>query len=610
MNKLYFGDNLHVLRKYVPDESVDLIYLDPPFNSKADYNVLFRAASGRGHRAQIQAFEDSWHWGDEAEEALDEIRSHGGAAASIVRALREALGPSDMMAYLVMMDVRLGELHRVLKADGSLFLHCDPTASHYLKIILDAIFGATNFRSEIIWRRSSSHNSATRQFGPVHDSILCFAKSESFRIRPVFTPHSRTATQKKFRFSDDKGAYRLNEIMGPGRRTGDSGEPWRGFDPGAKQRHWAIPESLRELLPDRGTGMRITQQLEWLLDAGEVVVSASGRPEYKQRMTAGVPLQDIWAFQPGTEGCLYGSEAAIDEDVRWLGSDAERLGYPTQKPLGILERIVASATDDGGLVLDPFCGCGTTVHAAQKLGRRWIGIDITHVAIQVIADRLQQWMPSAQFEIIGQPRDLAGAEELARLDKYQFQWWATWLCGGQPAGGGKKGADGGVDGTLEFATGRGRQDWGIISVKGGRNVGVDMVRQLEWAVRNEGATLGVLITLAEPTREMEKAAVTAGLVDLGGERYRRIQIRTIEQLLDGKAIESPYLLTTVQEAPAKSTRGAGNRVPLSPADALAQRNILLPISGGRSKDAQVSLPLDEPLLTAQPVSAPRRRRRA
>ncbi|MFN4112861.1 MAG: DNA methyltransferase, partial [Sphingomonadaceae bacterium] len=264
-NKLYFGDNLHVLREHIADGSVDLVYLDPPFNSNANYNILFKSPEGADSDAQIEAFEDTWHWNDNAESAFDDVmRSGNSDAFELLRAMRAFLGDNDMMAYLAMMAVRLIELHRVLKATGSLYLHCDPTASHYLKLLLDGVFGAVNFRSELIWRRSGSHNSATRQFGPVHDVILVYAKSDSFRLKPVKIPHTKSYIAGEFRYSDQRGAYRLNEIMGPGSRKGDSGKPWKGFDPTPKGRHWAIPESLRGLLPKRGEGLSLHEQLDAL----------------------------------------------------------------------------------------------------------------------------------------------------------------------------------------------------------------------------------------------------------------------------------------------------------------------------------------------------------
>ncbi|WP_238180357.1 site-specific DNA-methyltransferase [Methylobacterium haplocladii] len=552
------------------DETVDLIYLDPPFNSNADYSVLFTAKSARGHRAQIQAFEDFWRWGDEAEEALDEIRARGGSCAAIVRALREALGPTDMMAYIVMMAVRLIEMHRVLRATGSLYLHCDPTASHYLKLILDSIFGKHNYINEISWRRTTAkadYQQGAKHFPRTRDIIYRYCKDSSseYIYNQTFRPYDASYIASKYRHRDlDGRLYRLDNLTGPGGASkGNAFYSVMGVE-----RHWRYSRD----------------KMQSLIEDGRIIQTRPGTvPQYKRYLDEmpGVPVSDDW------------------DDIRPVNSQAhERLGYPTQKPVALLERIIETSSNPGDVVLDPFCGCGTAVHAAQKLQRKWIGVDITHLAIHVIADRLSRWMPLARFKIYGQPRDVAGAQALADLDKYQFQWWATWLAGGQPHGGGKKGADGGIDGTLEFATGRGEQNWGVVSVKGGKNVGVDMVRQLDAVIRNEGAAMGVLVTMAEPTREMERWAVTAGHVVLGNVRYRRIQIRTIEQLLAGQAIDAPHLLTTVQEAPAKSTRGAGNKVALSPADALAQRNMLLAITGGKAAGRQGALDLDEPALVS------------
>lgn len=539
---LFYGDNLAVLRESVADETVDLVYLDPPFNSQANYNVLFRNPTGEESQAQIEAFEDTWHWNDAAEFAFDDVMRSGNTdAAEMLRAMRTFLKENDMMAYLAMMAIRLIELHRVLKPTGSLYLHCDPTASHYLKVLMDGVFNPINFRSEIIWRRSSSHNSTTRQFGPVHDTLLCFARSDAHRLRPVLTPHVRGPTERKFRFSDAKGPFRLNEIMGSGRRTGDSGLPWRGYDPGQKDRHWAIPDSLRVLLPNAGEGMRTQDALDALLDAGEIVLSASGRPEYKQRMTAGVGLQDMWAFQPGTEGCLVGTKAAIDEDVKWLGSDAERLGYPTQKPLGLLERILRASSDEGDLVLDPFCGCGTAIHAAQKLERNWIGIDITHLAISLIEKRLNDAFPGIAYEVHGTPKDLDGARALANQDKYQFQWWAVSLVNAVPWGGKKKGADSGIDGIVYFKPDARDTQKAIVSVKGGATVNVSMVRDLAHVVEREGARVGIFITLASPTHPMETEAVKEGFYETEFGRFRKIQILTIAELFSGKRPQLPWL---------------------------------------------------------------------
>lgn len=555
-NHLYYGDNLDILRNNFADESVDLIYLDPPFNSQANYNVLFRAPSGQQSKAQIEAFEDTWHWNEHAEAAFDGVMHSGnGDAAEMLRAMRSFLKENDMMAYLTMMAIRLIELHRVLRPSGAMYLHCDPTASHYLKVLMDGVFEPLNFRSEIIWRRSSSHNSTTRQFGPVHDTILCYARSDAHRLRLVTTPHVKGPTERKFRFVDEKGPYRLNEIMGPGRRTGDSGKPWHGYDPSPKNRHWAIPDLLRSHLPNGGGGISIQEALDALLKAGEIVISGAGRPEYKQRMTAGVGLQDIWAFQPGTEGCLVGSPAAIDEDVRWLGSDSERLGYPTQKPVGLLERILRASSNEGDVVLDPFCGCGTTIHAAQKLRRQWIGIDITHLAISLIEKRLNDAFPGIEYIVHGTPKDIDGARALFTQDAYQFQWWAISLINAVPYGGKKKGADSGIDGFVYFKPDGKTTEKAIVSVKGGENVNVAMIRDMGHVVDREKAKIGIFITLTEPTAPMKTEAVKAGFYETPHHgKVRKLQILTIADLFAGKKPQIPFIdATSFKAAPREAT---------------------------------------------------------
>ena len=534
-NTLHYGDNLSVLRDEVGDATVDLIYLDPPFNSNANYNILFKSPEGHDSDAQIVAFEDTWHWNEAAEDAYGEVRKSGNTAAfELLSAMRRFLGENDMMAYLAMMAVRLLELHRVLKPTGSLYLHCDPTASHYLKLLLDAVFGPTNFRSEIVWRRSGSHNSATRQYGPVHDVILFYAKTDQFRLNPVLYPHSKGYIEGEFRYSDKRGQYRLNEIMGPGSRKGESGKAWRGYDPTPKGRHWAIPESLRSLLPNRGEGTSLQEQLDALDELGEIQFSSTGRPKYKQRPTGGVALQDVWAFQPGTEGCLYQDKNAIDSDVRWLSNEAEKLGYPTQKPLGLLERIIAASSDEGDVVLDPFCGCGTAVHAAQKLGRRWIGIDVTHLAVKLIEDRMHDAFPGLDFAVKGRPESLDAALDLARRDKNEFEKWAVTAIDGTPFRTGK-GADGGVDGLIYFngwdsVKEKLTDEKAIISVKGGSNVKVTWVGELLEPVERNEAAVGILLMAGNPTREMEKRAAAAGTYDLGEHgRFPRIQIITLAE---------------------------------------------------------------------------------
>ncbi len=533
-NALYYGDNLDVLRDSIASESVDLIYLDPPFNSQASYNVLFKGPSGKMADAQIEAFEDTWHWGEGAERAFSEVlASPYTQAAELLAAMRSFLGENDVMAYLAMMAVRLIELHRVLKPTGSLYLHCDPVASHYLKILLDSIFGPANFRSEIIWRRSPSHNKLSKQYGPIHDTILFLAKSEDAAFHPGQTAYTRSYIEDEFRLRDAGGRYRLNEVMGAGTRTGDSGKPWHGYDPTTRGRHWAISESIGEKLGFVADGMTVQEKLDALLGLGLIVLSKTGRPKYKQYPGTGVAYQDIWAYQPGTDGVLFDSPLGIDNDVKWLSNEGEKLGYPTQKPVGLLERIIEASSNPGDVVLDPFCGCGTTIHAAQKLGRAWIGINVTHLAISLIERRLKDAFPGIAFEVHGTPKDLESALDLASRDKYQFQWWAVSLVDARPYGGKKKGADGGIDGILFFRSDKDKTEKALISVKGGENVGVGMVRELISVVDREKAAIGVLISLALPTRVMEREASAAGLYETPFEKVPKIQIITLAELFQG-----------------------------------------------------------------------------
>ncbi len=541
-NHLYYGDNLHVLRQSIKDESVDLVYLDPPFNSNANYNVLFKSPEGAKSDAQIEAFKDTWHWTEDAELAFDEVMHSGHAdVAEMLRAMRGFLRENDMMAYLTMMCVRLIELHRVLKDTGSIYLHCDPTASHYLKIILDGVFGKENFRSEIIWRRTNSHNKLTRQFGPIHDVIFFYAKTEAALFHPAARPYSKAYIEDRFKNTDERGRYQTNYLTGPGTRKGESGKEWGGFDPTKAGRHWAIPLSLRKFLPQGGEGLSSHEQLELLHTQGLILFpkKEGGQPMYKQYVGAGVPYQDIWAYQPNTKGVLYGSYEHIDEDVKYLEDEEEKLGYPTQKPLGLLERIIRTSTDENMLVLDPFCGCGTTVHAAEKLGRKWIGIDITHLSVSLIEKRLKDAFPEVQFEVHGTPKDMDGASELAARDKYQFQWWAVSLVNAVPFGGKKKGADGGIDGHIYFKPNHRTTEKAIVSVKGGKNVSVAMIRDLGHVIERERAKIGVFITLAPPTKEMVKEALKAGYYETGFGKHPKIQIVTIEELFNGKKLLMP-----------------------------------------------------------------------
>lgn len=537
-NTLYYGDNLDILRRYIPDESVDLIYLDPPFNSNRSYNVLFKEESGKSAEAQITAFDDTWHWGANAEQTYDELVTGSNlAVGSMISALRQFIGTNQMLAYLVMMAARLVELHRVLKPTGSLYLHCDPTASHYLKIILDTIFGPNNYLSEVVWKRTSGHNSAKR-WGPIHDVILFYSKSSSFTWNTVFEKYDDAYLEAFYKFSDAKGRYRLSDLTGAGVRTGDSGKEWKGVNPTKVQRHWAVPNKIfQEVFPDIDLEPLSTQQKLDVLDAGGLIYwpPKGSVPQFKRYYSPdkGTPIQDV----------------VMDIDPI-SAQAAERLGYPTQKPLALLERIIQASSNSGDIVLDPFSGCGTAISAAQKLGRHWIGIDITHLAIAMHKSRLKDMFnlePGKDYKVIGEPADLESARQLAQDDRYQFQWWALSLVEARPLGGqtgdrqGKKGSDRGIDGLIPFVDdATGKPKYVVVQVKSG-HVNSATIRDLSGTMVREEAPIGVLITLEKPTSEMIKEEVSAGFYNsaLWQQKYQRIQILSIEDLLDGKSIQMP-----------------------------------------------------------------------
>jgi len=454
-NVLYYGDNLEILRKYIPDNSIDLVYLDPPFNSKKDYNILFKENGGVESEAQIKAFTDTWHWTQPAENTYYDIVTNGPLKISqLIGALHDAIGQNDVMAYLVMMTARLIELHRALKPTGSLYLHCDPTASHYLKLVLDQVFGPANFRNEIVWCYTSPGHSK-RNFQRKHDIIFRYSKSESYSFNQQFVPYK--------------------------------------------------------------SGIHVSKEGEILAYKG--TVKPSRALEYEQR---GKPIEDWWTD-------IYSADR-----VR-----KEMLGYETQKPLALLERIIKASSNEADVVLDPFCGCGTAVVAAQKLHRNWIGIDITHLAITLMRNRLKDSFPGIQFEVVGEPKDLAGAKALAHQDRYQFQWWALGLIKARPLGEKKKGADKGIDGVIQFIDDlTGKPKRAVVQVKSG-HVGVNAVRELKAVAAHDA--LGIFITLEPPTGPMQTEAVTAGFYHSPGwdKDYPKIQILTIEELLHGKAVDMP-----------------------------------------------------------------------
>ena len=510
MNHLYYGDNLKVLRESIADESVDLIYLDPPFNSNASYNVLFKGPQGNESAAQIEAFDDTWHWTDAAEEAFGEVlRSGNGAAAEMLRAMRSFLGENDMMAYLAMMAVRLLELHRVLKPTGSLYLHCDPTASHYLKILLDAVFGARNFKNEIIWKRTSAHSDVVQgatHFGRIHDTIFYYSKGKECTWNTQYSPYEREYVERIFRGKDPDGRRYQTQPLHANRGGGDTSYEWKGKYP-PQGRYWAFSK----------------ENMQKMHDENRIYYSRTGTPRYKIYLdeSKGVPAQSLW------------------QDITAVHNQpSERLGYPTQKPVALLERILNASSNPGDVVLDPFCGCGTTVHAAQKLDRLWIGIDVTHLAIGLIEKRLRDAFPTVEFLTHGTPQDIGGARALAEADKFEFEKWALSTIDAQPGNQSKKGADRGIDGNIYFD----KTKRAIVSVKGGRNLGVAMIRDLVGTLDREKAEIGVFLCLEEPTRPMVTEAAAAGQCEIEGfAPVPRVQIVTIEQALElrDRAVKLP-----------------------------------------------------------------------
>ncbi|MCJ7508174.1 MAG: site-specific DNA-methyltransferase [candidate division Zixibacteria bacterium] len=493
-NTLYYGDNLKILREHIPDNSVDLIYLDPPFNSKASYNILFKGPTGRPSEAQITAFEDTWHWTEEAEKTFQEIVEKAPAkAVKMMSAFRDFVGLNDVMAYLTMMCIRLIELRRVLKDTGSIYLHCDPTASHYLKILMDTVFGKENFRSEIVWCYTEREISK-KYWNKKHDVIFFYTKKADdrhiFNWREVAIPYS-PGTLEKFNYADKDG--RRFQIRG-------KGGPYTG-----KQ---GLDISLEKTHPN------------WVYR------------DYLDK-SPGVPPRDWWPIP------------VINRAAR------ERLGYPTQKPETLLEKIIKASSDKGSIVLDPFCGCGTAMAVAQRLKRKWVGIDITHLAVNLIKWRLKNQfglIPKKDYDVVGEPADFEGAKELAVQNRYQFQWWALSLIGARPYGDKKKGADTGIDGYIYFIDEKGKIKSAIVSVKSGKT-SVKDIRDLCHIIEREKAEVGILMTLEKPTTPMKKEGIGKGYYESpSGEKYPQIQILTIEEVLKGKKPALPNKLEPFKRA--------------------------------------------------------------
>jgi adenine specific DNA methylase Mod len=493
--------------KTLPEECCDLVYLDPPFNSNATYNLLFSSPSGDQARAQIEAFDDTWHWGEQSEKEFKDIRKTAPTDVSnMLVALIDFLERNDVTAYLIMMTSRLLEIKRLMKDTASIYLHCDPSASHYLKVILDGVFGAENFRNEIIWKRTTAKSLMTKRMPSNHDIIFYYTKTSNyiFNQEALYTPYDEEdlpdTTKSKYSNRDPDGRrYTLDNLINPNSDR---------------------PNLTYEFLGVTKVWRWTKERMEKAYKNGIVVQSKPGAvPRMKRYLDEqkGIPIDDVWI------------------DINPLNSQAqERLGYPTQKPLSLLDRIILTSTKEGGTILDPFCGCGTAVHSAQKNRRDWIGIDITHLAISLIERRLRDAFPDCKFETLGTPKDFESAADLAERDKYQFQWWAISLIEAQPYKDKKKGADGGIDGQIFFDDGTLRKI--LVSVKGGRNVSVSMIRDLIGTIKSNKADIGIFLTLANPTKPMLVEALNAGYYEskhYPNKDFPRIQIITIEGLMNG-----------------------------------------------------------------------------
>ena len=540
-NRLYFGDNLDILRQYVPDESVDLIYLDPPFNSNATYNVLFRERSGEESAAQITAFEDTWHWGWESETAFQDVVTRGpDKVGSLLSALRQFLGQNDMMAYLTMMAQRMIELHRVLKPTGSIYLHCDPTASHYLKLLMDAVFDARNFRNEIVWLRTMAKGLMSRQLPNNHDVILGYRKTgeSTWNVDSTFQPYDEFSldakTASKYNHRDPDGRlYQLDNLLNPNRNR---------------------PNLTYEFLGITRVWRWTKERMQVAYDQGLVVQPRPGAvPRLKRYLDEqrGRPFGDVWT------------------DIPPINSQAkERLGYPTQKPEALLERIINASSNEGDVVLDPFCGCGTATVAAERLNRRWIGIDITHLAITLVRHRLHDSFGDAlrPYETVGQPTDSGSAAALAEQDRYQFEWWALGLVDARPANDRRRGADAGVDGYINFFDDTSGKPKRIIAQVKSGHVNRGMIATLKGDMEREKAEVGVFITLQPSTEPMRQEALSAGIYTpehFPDQQHPRVQILTIDELLAGAGVSYPRggAPATFRQAPRRH-RSQGQQTPL------------------------------------------------
>jgi len=531
VNRLWYGDNLTIMQEHMGKHSVDLIYLDPPFNSKQNYNLLYKTMTGKPVPEQVEAFCDTWEM-DPQKEAIARsmpvlMREHGvdDYYVDFWRLWMQALRKSQphLLAYLIFMVQRLLYMKSLLRPTGSIYLHCDPTASHYIKVMMDGIFGHANFRNEIVWKRTGSHGGSKR-WGPVHDTLLFYTASDRYTWNRVFQSYDQKYLDDFYRFNDERGRYRLVTLTGAGVRTGDSGKPWRGVNPTDSGRHWAVPKAaLEAAYPDRDlSGLSTQEKLELLDQAGLIYWPKRGSVPQQKRYSdenPGVGVQDIIT------------------DIGPIGSQAkERMGYPTQKPTALLDRIIQVSSNKGDVVFDPFCGCGTTIYSAQKNARKWIGCDIAILSIKLIRETLQsdqfRLVEGHDYRVDGIPMSVDGAQELWNKDPSTFQKWFAERVGGFPMT--RHSGDRGIDGRIYFETGTGLKEM-ILQVKGGKTVRPTDVRDLRGTLeREENAEMAGFLSIAEPSKAMLAEAAEAGTYSYMGFEYPRIQFLTTKDVLEDK----------------------------------------------------------------------------
>ena len=535
MNKLFYGDNLTIMQN-MPLQCVDLIYLDPPFNSKQNYNLMYKSMTGKPVPEQAEAFCDTWEM-DAEKQAIAKsmpilMQDHGVDQTYVkfwefwMKALENT--QPHLLAYLIYMVQRLIWMKGILRPTGSIYLHCDPTASHYIKVMMDGIFGHKNFQNEIIWKRTSSHN-RTKRWGPVHDVILFYSASEKFTWNRVPQAYDEKYTDEFYRYSDDKGKYRVSDLTGPGSRTGSSGLPWRGVNPGG--RHWELPPDRALpnwfIFPEGYAQMNVQDRLD-VLDAQAMIYwpkKVGGIPQFKRYLDSqqGAAIQDVIV------------------DIQPIQAHSQdRLGYPTQKPVALLDRIIQASTNKGDVIFDPFCGCGTTIYSAQKNERVWIGCDIAILAIKLIKEVLTERHRLAEgthFAVDGIPVSVEQAQMLFETDPFQFQHWIVERAGGFPMQ--KKVADKGIDGRLYIEAGKGELKEMVLSVKGGHIKPAD-IRDLRGVLEREGAVMAGFLCLKTPTKAMREEAAKAGMYKYGGTSYPRIQLLTAKEMLeDHRELHTP-----------------------------------------------------------------------